>query len=115
MDEKIGFFDRLTAAAAYLLFFPALYIILTEKRKKEYLALHGCQALFYWLLSFFILVAIRIGVDCVMTRVYIRPLELVLPLTMWAIWLYCIYCSLLALLGRQINIPMISSLTKKAI
>ena len=113
MNEQISFFDRLTAAAGYLLFIPALYIILTEKRKNEYLALHSSQALFYWTFSFITLVAIRSGVDHVMTRVYIRPFEIILPFTMWAIWLYSLYCSFLAVLGRQVNIPLVSGIAKK--
>ena len=113
MNEHISFFDRLTAAAAYLLFIPALYIILTEKRKNEYLALHASQALFYWTFSFVILVAIRIAVDYIMVRVYIRPFEVILPAVMLAIWIYSLYCSFLAVLGRQINIPLVSAVAKK--
>ena len=114
MNEQTSFFDKLTAAAAYLLFIPALYIILTGRRENEYLTLHASQALFYWMFSFFLLAAIRIGVDYVMIRAYISPFELILPLTMWTIWLYSLYCSLLAVMGRRINIPLVSDLAKKA-
>jgi len=113
MNEHISFYDRLTAAAGYLLFIPALYVILTEKRKNEYLALHASQALFYWTFSFVILVAIRIAVDYLMVRVYIRPFELILPIFMWAVWLYSLYCTFLAVLGREINIPIVSAVSKK--
>ena len=113
MNEHISFFERLTAAAGYLLFFPALYVILTEKRKNEYLALHSSQALFYWAFSFILLLAIRIAVDYVMVRTYIRPFESILPITMWGIWLYSLYCCFLALLGRQISIPLVTAISKK--
>ena len=96
-----------------ILFIPALYTILTEKRKNEYLALHASQALFYWTFSFILLVLIRTAVDHVMVRSYIRPFELILPTAMWTIWLYSLYCTLLALLGRQINIPLVSDLSKR--
>lgn len=113
MNEQISFFERLLAAAAYLLFIPALYVILTERRKNEYLALHASQALFYWTFSFILLVAIRIAVDYVMVRTYIRPLESILPVAMWTVWLYSLYCFFLAILGRQINIPLVSAISKK--
>ena len=114
MKEDISFFDRLTASAAYLLFFPALYMILTEKRKDEYLALHSSQALFYWIFSLILLVVLRSGIDYVMAHIYIRPFELILPLLMWGIWLYAVWCAFLVLLGRQVNIPLISGLAGKA-
>ena len=113
MNEHISFFERLTAASGYLLFIPALYVILTEKRKNEYLAINASQALFFWTFSFVLLVAIRMAVDYIMVRVYIRPFELILPLTMWAILLYSLYCSFLAVLGRQVNIPLVSGIAKK--
>jgi uncharacterized membrane protein len=113
MQDEIHFFDRLTAAMSYLLLLPALRVILTEKRKNEYLALHAAQALFYWTFSFILIVAVRIAVDYVMTRTYISPFESVIPSLLWAIWLYSIYCCILALLGRQINIPLVSSIAKK--
>jgi len=110
MEEDIRFFDRVNAALSYAFFFPALYIILTEKRKKEYLALHSSQALFYWVFSFVLLVAVRYSIDHVMTLVYIRPFEIMLPLLMWLIWLYALWCAFLALLGRQVNTPLVSGL-----
>ncbi|MFA5098004.1 MAG: hypothetical protein WC490_05185 [Candidatus Margulisiibacteriota bacterium] len=110
MDEDIRFFDRINAAFSYAFFFPALYIILTEKRKKEYLALHSSQALFYWVFSFVLLILVRSGTDHIMSLVYIRPFEIVLPLLMWLIWLYALWCAFLVLLGRQVNIPLVSGL-----
>ena len=113
MDEDIRFFDRINAALSYAFFFPALYIILTEKRKKEYLALHSSQALFYWVFSFILLLSIRASLDYIMVRAYIRPFEMVLPVLIRGIWLYSLYCAFLSLLGRQVNIPIVSSLSKK--
>ncbi len=46
--------DRILIATAYLFGIPALYIVLTDARKKKYVGGHGAQAFFTWIIFFII-------------------------------------------------------------
>lgn len=51
--------DKLISAAAYLFFIPALYIILTDKRKVSFNAQHAAQALLLWIVFTCVMISSR--------------------------------------------------------
>jgi hypothetical protein len=91
--------DKLLAAAAYIFWIPSLYIVLTEKRKDEFLGQHGARALFLGLKLFFAFFVLRLLLDLVWRLVYIPNLDLIETLAATALWGYAVYQGVLAARG----------------
>jgi hypothetical protein len=93
------------AAITYLLGIPAIYILLTGLRKKEYIGPHAEQALYLWCLYFLGIFTFRFLLDLVW-HVWS------FPYLAWLEWLviggmvfYDVRCAYRALLGIPFRIP----------
>ena len=49
MQANMSGDDRMLAGFSYAVGFPAIYIILSEKRKDAFVGYHGAQAMFLWI------------------------------------------------------------------
>jgi hypothetical protein len=53
--------NKLLAAAAYVFFVPALYIILSDARRDDFLSYHASRAFYVWVLEAAGLLGLRLG------------------------------------------------------
>lgn len=97
--------DRTLAALAYILWIPSLYVVLTEKRKEEFLGFHGGQALLLWTLIFIGFFLIRFLVNLVWRFFYVPYLDMLEALFAFAAWGYAVYCGFRSLQGLTFRIP----------
>ncbi|MBI5400253.1 hypothetical protein HZB07_06600 [Candidatus Saganbacteria bacterium] len=97
--------NNFLVAAAYLFGIPALYIALTDWRKKDYVGFHGGQALVLWCWFFVIFFAVRLLVDLVWGFSYIPILIWLERLTVLALGGYAVYCAYRAFYGQIFKIP----------
>ena len=106
--------DRILAGFAYAVGFPALYIILSEKRKDAFVGYHGAQAMFYWISIFAIWVGIRVLFNFLdSVGIYLAILDSLSSLAIFCLWIYALYCGFRAYNGDYFDIPYITELTKK--
>ncbi|MBU0573195.1 MAG: hypothetical protein KKH83_01810 [Candidatus Margulisbacteria bacterium] len=100
---KISIEDRIFAGISYL-FIPALYALISEKRKVRLVSHHAAHALFFWSTIFGLWVLMRWLVF--EKGVY---LDLFMPLfCLCGIGL--IICSIMAVLSKFLRIPVISDI-----
>lgn len=88
--------NKTLAAAAYVFFIPSLYIVLTGRRKSEFVGFHGGQALVLWVFIFFFFFLARFLVNLAWLFFYIPHLEWVEALAGLGGWMYAVYCGLRA-------------------
>ncbi len=67
--------EKYLVAAAYLFGFPALYIILSDHRKKPSIIGQGEQALVLWLGFFAVLIGLRFLINLLWLAIYIPYLN----------------------------------------
>jgi uncharacterized membrane protein len=84
--------DKTLAALAYILWIPSLYIVLTEKRRDEFVGFHGGQALVLWTGIFLIFFAVRFLVNLIWSFFYIPYLDVLEILTGAGLYGYACYC-----------------------
>ena len=89
------------AALAYILWIPSLYIVLSEKRKGEFIGFHGGQALLLWTGIFITFFAVRLLVNLIWGFYYIPYLDLVEVLAASGLWGYAFYRGLRAYRGMS--------------
>ena len=77
--------DKILAAIAYAFGVPALYLILSSKRKDEFLRHHGDQAFFLWVMILVLFFFFRFIGGFFPA---LNLIELALDLGLWAIALY---------------------------
>jgi len=97
--------SNLLSAAAYILWVPALYIVLTEKRKEEFAGWHGGQALVLWTLVFAGFFGLRFLVNLLWRAVYNPYIDLLELLFGTAAYAYIVYCGLRSYQGLKFKIP----------
>ena len=97
--------DKTLVAAAYILWVPSLYIVLTEKRKEEFIGFHGGQALLLWTAIFIIFFSVRFLVNLIWSFYYIPYLDLIEILAGAGLWGYAVFCGIRAYQGLTFNIP----------
>ncbi len=114
MSEEVSAENRLLAAASYAIGIPALYIILTDKRKEKFLNYHGSQSLFLWIGIIVAWILLRILLDMIWSLVSIPFLDSLVSLIGLALWVYALFCAYKAYLGEYFEIPYISDITKHA-
>lgn len=97
--------DKTLAALAYILWVPSLYIVLTDKRKKEFIGFHGGQALVLWTAIFLTFFALRFSVNLLWSFYYIPYLDLLEVLFASAAYGYAISCGYRSRQGEVFKIP----------
>jgi uncharacterized membrane protein len=102
---EINFKDRILSAAAYLFGIPALYIILTEKKKQKFAGFHGTQAFYLWLLYFMLFFAVRFVINWVWQATYIPWLNIAEIMVVFLMIGYTLYCAFRCLGGQFFRIP----------
>ena len=93
------------SALAYIFWIPSLYIVLTEKRKEEFVGFHGGQALLLWTAIFILFFAVRFLVNLIWSVYYVPYLDLLEVLAGAAMWGYAVYCSYRSFRGQTFKIP----------
>jgi len=97
--------NKTLAAAAYILWIPSLYIVLTEKRKEEFVGFHGGQALVLWTLIFLAFFLTRALVNLIWSFIYIPYLDLLEILVASVGWGYAVACGIRSYQGTMFTIP----------
>ena len=97
--------DKTLASLAYILWIPSLYIVLTEKRRDEFVGFHGGQALILWSAIFIIFFAVRFVVNLVWSFYYLPFLDVIEVLTGSLFYCYALYCGYRSFLGQTFKIP----------
>lgn len=97
--------DKMLAALAYILWVPSLYIVLTDKRKEEFVGFHGGQALVLWTMIFIIFFALRFLVNLAWSFYYIPYLDLLEVLFASAAFGYAVSCGCRSYQGEVFKIP----------
>jgi len=102
---KIELREKMLSSAAYLFGVPALYIILTEMRKKEYAGYHGRQAFLLWAAFIVIFFGLRLLVNLVWSFYYVPYLDLLEAAAAGGMGIYAFYCAYRAFSGIEFKIP----------
>lgn len=105
--------DKLLAALAYLLFFPALYIALSEKRKSAFLSFAAAQSIILWICYLLIFIIIRILLDLLWLVLYIPAINWLAAILKFSMVAGAIYLSYKSLYGQNYRIPLLSALSDK--
>jgi len=106
--------DRILAGFAYAVFFPSIYIILSEKRKDAFVGYHGAQALFLWIGILVVWIGIRVLFNFMDSLgIYFALLDSLSSILVFLLWIYSLYCGFRAYNGDYFDIPYITELTKK--
>lgn len=91
-NDKFQIRDKTLVFLAYILWIPSLYIVLTEKRKEEFVGYHGGEALVLWLKIFLAFFAVRFLVNFIWGFYYLPGLELLEVVAAMGLWGYAVYC-----------------------
>lgn len=97
--------DKTLAALAYILWIPSLYIVLTEKRHKDFVGYHGGQALVMWSAVFVAFFAVRFLVNLIWSVFYIPYLDTLEVVTGALAYGYALYCGYRCWLGQTFRLP----------
>ena len=93
------------AALAYIAWIPAIYIVLTEKRREDFVGFHGAQALLLWMIIFISFFGTRFLVNLVWNFIYIPYLDLLEVIVGMGMWGYAVTCGIRCAQGLTFNIP----------
>ncbi|MFA5839508.1 MAG: hypothetical protein WC890_02480 [Candidatus Margulisiibacteriota bacterium] len=96
---------RAFVASAYLFWVPAIYIVLSSNRKKEFVGDHGAQALRLWVWFFGLFFAMRLLVNLIWRFYLFLPLEYFEIAVVLGLASYCCYCALRSFNGKTFQIP----------
>jgi hypothetical protein len=102
---KISIKERILSFSAYTFGLPALYIVLTEDRDKNFSGYHGAQAFKLWCFYFGIFFAYRFLVDLVWKIRYLPGLERLEIFMVLGMGTYALFCGYLSLSGKSFKIP----------
>lgn len=105
--------DKLLCAASYAIGIPALYIMLTDKRKEKFAGYHGTQALVLWIAYLIVWIVLWVVLGLILDVVYIPVLEAVVKLISLAMWVFALYCAYRAYMGEYFSIPYITDIARK--
>ena len=84
--------DRLLVTSAYLFGIPALYIVLTDNRKKAYVGYHATRAFLLWVLFFIIFFSLRFVIDLVWSTNFIPQLERLEKISVVLMGAFAVFC-----------------------
>lgn len=105
--------NKILSAAAYAFFVPALYIILSDKRKVAFNADHSSKALLLWVIYGVIYLVLR-TIYGISTHFYYTPVfDWLLMSLHLAMWIYAIWLGLMAFQNKTVEIPYVSDLARK--
>jgi uncharacterized membrane protein len=106
--------DRILAGFSYAAGFPAIYIILSEKRRDPFVGYHGAQAMFMWIGIMITWIGLRVFLNLLdSVGISFAFLDSLASLAVFGLWVYAIYCGFRAYNGDYFDIPYITELTKK--
>jgi len=106
--------DKILAGAAYAVAFPAIYIILSEKRRDPFVGYHGAQAMFLWIAIIVIWIGMRVFLNFLdSVGIYFALLDSLSSILMFLLWIYALYCGFRAYNGDYFDVPYITEVTKK--
>ncbi|MEE8637764.1 MAG: hypothetical protein V3T21_01835, partial [Candidatus Margulisiibacteriota bacterium] len=92
--------NRLLVSSAYLFGIPALYIVLTDNRKREYVGYHGMRAFLLWVLFFVIFFSLRSIIDLVWSTNFIPQLEKLEIISVVLMGAFAVFCGYRGFVGR---------------
>ncbi|MFA5098550.1 MAG: hypothetical protein WC490_08045 [Candidatus Margulisiibacteriota bacterium] len=110
-EPHITLWEKVIAASGYVLFFPTFSIILTDRRRNGVLALHAAQGFLLWIFILAGMILLRLGVNQAMLGSDVPYLDKSVTVFFMFFWLYSIKCSFLFLMGKKVNIPLISTIS----
>ncbi len=114
MYTKLSPDDRILAGFSYAVGFPAVYVILSEKRHDAFVGYHASQAMFLWLAIIASWIGIRLFLNFLdSVGIYFAVLDALSSIAIFALWIYALYCGFRAYNGDYFDIPYITELTKK--
>jgi hypothetical protein len=93
--------SKLLAAAAYICWLPSLFIVLTDRRKDEFVGRHGCQALLLWTIIFLAFFAVRAFINFVWSVIYVPFLDSLEVIAASLMWGYAVTCGFRAAQGER--------------
>ncbi len=106
--------DRLLAGFSYAVGFPAIYVILSEKRKDAFVGYHGAQAMFMWIGIMVLWIGIRVFMNFLDSLgISFAILDSLASIAIFCLWIYALYCGFRAYNGDYFDVPYITELTKK--
>jgi uncharacterized membrane protein len=97
--------DNILASAAYILGVPALYIVMTEKRRERQIGFHGAQAFLLWLAMLVIFFLSRLVINLIWSIKYIPQLQVLEWILVLAMGSYALFCGWRSFLGQDFRIP----------
>jgi len=112
-NETIKDEDKILCAFSYAIGIPALYIMLTDKRKDKFTGYHGTQSLFLWIAYLVIWIVLWVLLGLILDIVYIPALEAAVKLVCLVMWVYALYCAYRAYMGETFSIPYITDFARK--
>lgn len=114
MNSNITGDDRIISGFSYAVGFPAIYIILSEKRKDAFVGYHGAQAMFLWIGIMVIWIGLRVMLNFLDSiGISFALFDSLSSLAIFALWIYALYCGFRAYNGDYFDIPYVTELTKK--
>ena len=108
MNKSIKLSERILAAISYVLFFPSFKIILTERRKNNYLAFHAARSFLLWIAFLVSIVLLKTVVHFLARNLGLYFLGKSIALYAFIFWAYTIYCGYKVMRDQDINIPFIN-------
>ena len=97
--------DKIFVSSAYLFGIPALYIVLTERKKEDYLGAHGQQAFWLWIWFLIIFFSLRFFINLIWGFFYIPYLEKSEVLAAFLLGGYAVFCAYRSFKGVKFTIP----------
>ena len=91
---------KLLPALAYILFVPALYIVLTDRRKDPFDGYHAGQALILWVGIALLFLGLRFMIRLLWYFIYIPYLDWLEYAAFIVMWGYAVKCGLRVLHGE---------------
>ncbi|MFA5104999.1 MAG: hypothetical protein WC527_07495 [Candidatus Margulisiibacteriota bacterium] len=112
-NNQLSFSEKALVVFSYILFFPSFSIIFTDRRMDEQLAFHGGQAMFLWLFMIIVVVALKALAAWGSVYIDVSFLGIFSSILFFAFWLYVLKCSFVFLMGKSVNIPVISNISDR--
>ena len=91
--------ERLLVASAYLFGIPALYIVLTENKRNEYIGYHGPRAFLLWISFFVIFFSLRFIIDFVWSTNFIPQLQILEIISVVLMGIFAVFCAYRGFIG----------------
>ena len=107
--------DKVLSSLAYFIVLPAFFIILTDRRKKSFLAFHAAQVLVYWSFVSFTYFLVKILVVSLLSNVNIPLLSYLPSMVFYIAWAYSFYCAFLAISSGAFKIPYLGEIAERLV